>query len=140
MYDYKKKLEKGYKRLGFWVIRCRLIILLLTVVLAGAAATQLPRLSIATSVETLFAQDDKLLTDYQWFRGQFGRDENIVLLVSSGNIFSPEFLSRLKWLHADLENSVPLLKEVRSLANAPYIAAPTAGPSCPVPPAGPGWS
>ena len=54
MYDYKKKLEKGFKRLGFWVIRCRLIILLLTVVVAGAAITQLPKLSIATSVETLF--------------------------------------------------------------------------------------
>lgn len=127
MYDYKKKLEKGFKRLGFWVIRCRLIIILLTVMVAGAAITQLPRLSIATSVETLFSQDDRLLTDYQWFRGQFGRDENIVLLVSSGNVFSPEFLSKLKWLHADLENAVPLLKEVRSLANAPYIAATDSG-------------
>lgn len=121
MYDYKRKIETGFKRLGFWVIRCRLMILLLTVVLAGLAITQLPKLSIATSVETLFSQDDTLLTDYQWYRGQFGRDENIVLMVSSGNIFSPEFLSKLKWFHADLENSVPLLKEVRSLANAPYI-------------------
>jgi len=127
MYDYKKKIEKGFKHLGIWVIRCRLLILLLTVTVAGAAITQLPKLSIATSVETLFSRDDKLLTDYQWFRGQFGRDENIVLLVSAGNIFSGEFLSKLKWFHADLEKSVPLLKEVRSLANAPYITSTDSG-------------
>lgn len=127
MYDYKKKIEKGFKHFGIWVIRCRLLILLLTVAVAGAAITQLPKLSIATSVETLFSRDDKLLTDYQWFRGQFGRDENIVLLVSAGNIFSGEFLSKLKWFHADMEKSVPLLKEVRSLANAPYIESTDSG-------------
>ena len=121
MYDYKSKIEKGFHYLGISVIRYRLAILLMTVVVAGLAATQLPKLSIATSVESMFTRHDQILTDYQRFRSQFGRDEEIVLLISSSDIFSLEFLTTLKQFHEDLENSLPLLKEVSSLANAPYI-------------------
>jgi predicted RND superfamily exporter protein len=121
LHDYKRKIEKGFHHLGIGVIRYRWAILLITVVVAGLAATQLPRLSIATSVETMFARNDRILADYQQFRNQFGRDEEIVLLISSADIFSLEFLTTLKQFHDDLENSLPLLKEVRSLANAPYI-------------------
>jgi predicted RND superfamily exporter protein len=121
MYDYKSKIEKGFQYLGIRVIRFRWAILLMTVVVIGLAAAQLPKLSIATSVESMFTRHDPSLTDYQRFRGQFGRDEEIVLLISSADIFSLEFLTTLKQFHEDLENSLPLLKEVRSLANAPYI-------------------
>jgi uncharacterized protein len=121
MYDYKSEIEKGFHYLGISVIRYRLAILLMTVVLAGLAATQLSKFSIATSVENMFTRHDQILTDYQRFRSQFGRDEEIVLLISSSDIFSLEFLTTLKQFHEDLENSVPLLKEVSSLANAPYI-------------------
>jgi predicted RND superfamily exporter protein len=121
MYDYKSKIEKGFQYLGIRVIRYRWAILLMTVVVVGLTATQLPKLSIATSVESMFTRHDQRLTDYQRFRSQFGRDEEIVLLISSADIFSLEFLTTLKQFHEDLENSVPLLKEVRSLANAPYI-------------------
>ncbi|MBW2442339.1 MAG: MMPL family transporter, partial [Deltaproteobacteria bacterium] len=120
-YDYKSKIEKGFYHLGISVIRYRWAILLMTVVAAGLAVSQLPKLSIATSVESMFTRHDPILTDYQRFRSQFGRDEEIVLLISSSDIFSLQFLTTLKQFHEDLENSLPLLKEVSSLANAPYI-------------------
>ena len=119
--DYKSRIEKGFYHLGIRVIRYRLVILIMAVVAAALAATQLPKLSIASSVESMFARQDQVLSDYQQFRSQFGRDEEIVLLVSSSDIFSLEFLTTLKQFHEDLENSLPLLKEVSSLANAPYI-------------------
>jgi len=121
MYDYKLKIEKRFHYLGIRVIRYRLAILLMTVVAFGLAVTQLPKLSVATTVESMFTRHDQVLTDYQGFRSQFGRDEKIVLQISSSDIFSPEFLTTLKQFHGDLENSLPLLKEVSSLANAPYI-------------------
>jgi predicted RND superfamily exporter protein len=121
IYDYKSKVEKGFHYWGIRVIRYRWAILLTTVVVIGLAAFQLPKLSIATSVESMFTRHDKVLADYQRFRSQFGRDEEIVLLISSPDIFSLEFLTTLKQFHEDLENSLPLLKEVSSLANAPYI-------------------
>ena len=121
MVDYKSRIEKGFYHLGLSVIRYRFAILLMTVVVTGLAVTQLPKLSIATSVESMFTQHDQVLADYQRFRSLFGRDEEIVLLISSSDIFSLEFLTTLKQFHADLENSLPQLKEVRSLAKAPYI-------------------
>jgi len=96
IYDYKSKVEKGFYYLGIKVIRYRWAILLMTVVVAGLAVTQLPKLSIATSVESVFASHDQRLADYQRFRSQFGRDEEIVLLISSSDIFSLEFLTTLK--------------------------------------------
>jgi predicted RND superfamily exporter protein len=121
IHDFKNKIEQGFHTIGIATIRYRLIILLLSVAVIGLAASQLPKLSIATSVESLFTQDDPILTDYQRFRDQFGRDEDIVLLISSPDIFDQKFLTTLKHFHQDLENSLPLLKEVSSLANAPYI-------------------
>ena len=121
MYDYRSKIEKTFHHLGIRVIRYRWAILLITVVVVGLAAFQLPKLSIATSVESMFTRHDQILADYQRFRSQFGRDEEIVLLISSPDIFSPDFLTTLKQFHEDLEKSLPLLKEVSSLANAPYI-------------------
>ena len=120
MNGYRSRIEQGFQYLGIKVIRYRWAILLMTVVMAGLAGTQLPKLSIATSVESMFTRHDQRLTEYQRFRSQFGRDEEIVLLISSTDIFSLEFLTTLKQFHEDLENSVPLLKEVRSLANALY--------------------
>ena len=119
--DYKSKIEKGLHYLGIRVIRYRVAILIMTVVVAGLAAAQLPKLSVATSVESMFTRHDQRLADYQQFRSQFGRDEDIVLLISSPDIFSLKFLTTLKQFHEDLENSLPLLKEVTSLAKAPYI-------------------
>jgi len=127
MHDYKSKIEIGFHYWGIRVIRYRLAILLMTVVVAGLAAAQLPKLSIATSVESMFTRYDQILTDYQRFRSHFGRDEEIVLLISSSDIFSLEFLTTLKQFHEDLENSLPLLKEVSSLANAPYIGSVDSG-------------
>ncbi len=121
MVVYKSKIEKGFHYWGIRVIRYRWAILLMTVVVAGLAVTQLPKLSIATSVESMFKRHDQILTDYQQFRSQFGQDEEIVLLISSPDVFSLEFLTTLKQFHEDLENSLPLLKEVISLANAPFI-------------------
>jgi predicted RND superfamily exporter protein len=129
MVNYKSKIEKGFHHLGISVIRNRWIILLMTLVVAGLAATQLPKLSIATSVESMFTQNDQVITDYQQFRNQFGRDEEIVLLISSSDIFDLEFLTTLKQFHEDLENSLPLLKEVRSLANASYVESVDGGVS-----------
>ncbi len=119
--DFKSRIEKGFHYIGIGAIRFRWVILLLSIFVIGLAASQLPKLSIATSVESMFTRDDPILTDYQRFRNQFGRDENIVLLVSAPDIFSLKFLTTLKQFHQDLENSLPLLKEVSSLVNAPYL-------------------
>ncbi len=81
----------------------------------------IPRLNIATTLESSFKGHNKAIQDYQKFRDMFGRDDKIVLLIQSEDIFSPHFLARMKQFHQDLEDTLPLLSEVKSLINAPYI-------------------
>ena len=98
MYDYKSKIEKGFQYLGIRVIRYRLAIMLMTVVVAGLAATQLPKLSIATSVESMFKwglgsgqgiilifinihpRNRCFQTQYRRFRAQNGPNKKLVAL------------------------------------------------------------
>jgi predicted RND superfamily exporter protein len=95
--------------------------MLVAVLVVGLLSLFLPRLSIVTTLESSFSTRNQSIQDYQKFRDQFGRDEQIILLVKSEDIFSPDFLARLRQFHEDLENTLPLVSEVNSLINAPYI-------------------
>ncbi len=75
------------------------------------------RLEVDTSTKGLLRADDPTLITYQKFADQFGRDDLIVVGIESENIFDPLFLKRLKALHQDLTEKVPLVMDVTSLIN-----------------------
>jgi len=120
-FDYKQKVERWLEAFGIQVIRFRYILLFLIVLAVGFLSTYIPRINIATSLESSFKGHNQAIQDYQEFRDLFGRDDKIVLLIKSEDIFSVHFLDRLRKFHEDLENTVPLLSEVNSLINARYI-------------------
>jgi predicted RND superfamily exporter protein len=107
--------------LGLSVMRYRNLVLLLIVVAVGLLSYNIPKLSIATSLESSFKGRNQAIREYQEFRDMFGRDDKIVILISSENIFSTHFLARLKEFHKDLDNTLPMVSEVDSLVNARYI-------------------
>jgi predicted RND superfamily exporter protein len=119
--DYKEKIDRWFKAFAIQVIRYRKAVMLVAVLAVGLLSLYVPRLSIVTTLESSFSTRNRAIQDYQKFRDQFGRDEQIILLVKSEDIFSPEFLVRFKQFHEDLENTLPLVSEVNSLINAPYI-------------------
>ncbi len=120
-FDYKRKVEKYLGAFGIKIIRFRYILLFLIVLAVGFLSIYIPKINIATSLESSFKGHNQAIQDYQKFRDLFGRDDKIVLLIKSEDIFSVHFLDRLKKFHEDLENTLPLLSEVNSLINAPYI-------------------
>jgi predicted RND superfamily exporter protein len=120
-YQFKVKVEKSLGSLGIQVIRFRNLILLFIVLGVGLLSYYLPQLSIATSLESSFRGHNQAIQDYQEFRDLFGRDDKIVILINSEDIFSVHFLARLKEFHNDLENTLPMISEVNSLINAKYI-------------------
>jgi predicted RND superfamily exporter protein len=120
-FHFKAKAEKSLNSLGIGIIRFRNLILLLIILGVGLLSYNIPKLSIATSLESSFKGHNQAIQDYQKFRDMFGRDDKIVILINSENIFSTHFLSRLKDFHEDLEKTLPLLSEVDSLINAKYI-------------------
>jgi len=70
-----------------------------------------------TSTEGYMHQDDPVLTNYNKFKKQFGHDERIILAIDNDNIFSIEFLRKLKKIHKELESKVPYIEDIISLYN-----------------------
>jgi predicted RND superfamily exporter protein len=121
LFAFKAIAGKKLKRLSLAVMRRRNLFLVFIVLVVGALSYNIPKLSIATSLESSFKGHNKAIQEYQEFRDMFGRDDKIVILISSEDVFSPHFLARLKDFHDDLENTLPMVSEVDSLINAKYI-------------------
>lgn len=81
-------------------------------------AVGLPSLRRDVSIESYLRKGDPTRLAYDEFRDQFGNDETVLLLLQHENIFSLQFLQRLRAFHRDLEEGLPSLDEVRSLLNA----------------------
>ena len=95
----------------------KLVILICMLVLAGFIS-QMPRLTVDTSVEGFLYKDDPALVAYDRFRDQFGRDDRIVIGIAGADVFSESFLQRLAGFHRAIEARVPHLEDVESLINA----------------------
>lgn len=98
-----------------WV--CLMVTLSLTVLMAHQAATNL---KVDSRTESLIADDSPASLALAELRKEFG-DDNLFLLLIEGDVFSMDYLERLRALHEelsglDVELSVP-------------VAADTAGPS-----------
>jgi len=85
---------------------------------AAGLASQMPKLTTATSNESFLHSDDPILLAYNDFRDQFGRDELIIIAIQPPNVFDLKFFKKLKALHEDIEAKVPHVNEITSLVNA----------------------
>ncbi len=100
------------------IIKFKFPILLLVLVPTVLIGSQIRFLSIDTSNEGLLHPGDPILTTYNEFRDQFGRDDLLVLAIKSDNIFTIPFLTKLKQLHDRLEAEVPHVNDITSMVNA----------------------
>lgn len=114
----RQRIEKGFETLARLIVQHRIKTMLMLTVMIGALLTQLPRVTLDTSMEGFLHTDDPALVTYNEFRDQFGRDEVIILGFHPDNVFDADFLKTLKSIHAELEAKVPYLDDVTSLINA----------------------
>jgi predicted RND superfamily exporter protein len=70
-----------------------------------------------TSTEGFMHDEDPVLLQYNQFRGQFGRDERVIIALQSDDIFTLKFLTILRSLHEELAQNVPFLEDITSLYN-----------------------
>ena len=111
-------MESIFASMTAFVIRFRIPVLLLIVICTILAITQIKTLEIDTSNEGFLHEDDPILTTYNEFRDQFGRDDMTAIAIRSDHVFTVEFLQKLKQLHEELEENVPHLQDITSLINA----------------------
>ena len=100
------------------VIRFRFLVVLLSLGLTILLASNIRYLQFDTSNEGFLRADDPILSTYNDFREQFGRDDMLILAIHSDTIFSFEFLERLQELHDNLESDITNINDVISMVNA----------------------
>ncbi|HEB88801.1 MAG TPA: hypothetical protein ENI85_04450 [Deltaproteobacteria bacterium] len=116
--SWQARIEVAFERWGRFVYRHRWSALVFSVLVTGWLVSFLPRLELDNSTESFLLKDDPAVIVYNAMRDQFGRDDRIILAVEAPDLFTPEFLSRLRELHRAIETDVPYLSEVDSLLNA----------------------
>ena len=111
------KLENLMGRFGSLIHDNPFKVLLVLLILLAFPISHVPQIKMDTSTEGFMHDDDPVLLTYNKFRDQFGRDERIVLAIQDENIFSVNFLTKLRDLHKEIETKVPYIDEVTSLYN-----------------------
>jgi len=111
------KLENLMDRFGSFIHDNPFKVLLVLLILLAFPISHVPQIKMDTSTEGFMHDNDPVLLTYNKFREQFGRDERIVLAIEDKNIFSIDFLTKLKKLHKEIESKVPYINDVTSLYN-----------------------
>ena len=112
-----KKIESLIGRFGSFIYENPLKIIVVILVLLAFPISHLKDMKMDTSTEGYMHEDDPVLINYNKFKKQFGDDERIILAINNDNIFSIEFLRKLKKIHKELESKVPYIEDIISLYN-----------------------
>ena len=123
--DYVEILSKLFERIGGWSYDHRLIVLSLSLLLLGVCTFLASRVRFDNSYEAYFDQDDPVYTSYLQFREDFGSDEISYILYEAPDYphgpWNLEVMRKIVKLTEALENDVPFVREVTSLANVEFI-------------------
>ncbi|MCB9797066.1 MAG: MMPL family transporter [Alphaproteobacteria bacterium] len=110
------------QRTASLILRARWVLLLLILALSALAVTQVRQgLRVETSPEYFASGDAALQEGLESLRQDFGRDDLYLVLVE-GEVFTPEFIRRLRALHEAIE-----ALELPELAEAPADDRPEVG-------------
>jgi len=79
-------IEGRFEQLGYFIYARRWAVIVVSLLLFAAMASQLPNIKFDTSNEAFIEPDDPVLTQYDAFRDQFGRDEVIVVAIKPTDV------------------------------------------------------
>lgn len=114
----RERIEAALERLGRFCFRFAWPILIVSALVLGLGAAQIPSIEIRTSMDEFLQAGDPTKAAYDDFLARFGRDDMIFLAIEPEDVFEPAFLERLRDFHDALEDEVPHLREVQSLITA----------------------
>jgi hypothetical protein len=83
--------------------------------------------SFDNSLDIWFVQNDKVYEDYVDFRQRYANDEVVAIYAKSGNFFNIDVINRMDKMCNEID-SLPFVRKVISIANAPYITSTIMGP------------
>lgn len=105
-------------RLGAGIVKYRWLVIVLVIMVTAFMVSRLPHLTFDMSTEGFLRKTDPQIVQYEAFKDQFGKDEVIIVMLSPKDVFDVSFLNKLKRFHRELSESLPHVRDVRSLINA----------------------
>ena len=118
MGDLRYRIEKGFSRFTHRIYRNRIKTIIIMLLFTAAIISQIPKITVDTSMEGFLHEDDPAMLAYNAFRDQFGRDEVVIVALKPTNVFNLQFLKTLAALHDELEEKVPYIDDITSMINA----------------------
>ncbi|RWX51400.1 hypothetical protein VU01_11431, partial [Candidatus Electrothrix marina] len=116
-----KQCETLFRAFTAFVYERKYAALILMLLSTAGLASQLGKLTIDTRDESLFHANDPALIAYNDFKDRFGQDEIFIVALQPAQGLDKDFFATLRRLHQELENTVPYIDEITSLANARVV-------------------
>jgi predicted RND superfamily exporter protein len=122
-------INRGFARLAGWCFDHRFLVLALCAAAIAGSLALAERTRIDNSYEAYFAPGDPSYRDYLKYRDDFGSDEVSYIMYeapgAADGVFDLAVMEQVAKLTEALEDEVPFIYEVTSLANAELVT-PTA--------------
>jgi predicted RND superfamily exporter protein len=123
--NYVERLSALFGQIGAWSFDHRWVVFAACLLILGASVVLASRARFDNSFEAYFNKGDPVYADYQEYRDSFGSDEIAYILYEAPGrphgAFDLEVMRKIQSLTKALEEEVPFLNEVTSLANVEFV-------------------
>ncbi len=114
-------INNRFEKLGQFVVKNRIVIIILSLCLMAFASVGLQNLRIGLDLDKYFTKNDPVLVSKQIFVEKFGNNDFVGVLVDADSIFERDILRVIRELSTELLDSVPFAIDVISVTNLQYV-------------------
>ncbi|WP_300668629.1 MMPL family transporter [Desulfoluna sp.] len=114
------KINHAFHRMAETIVRLRWINILLFFLVTGFCVTGMKHIQFDTSWDNWFLENDPMKMADDEFKSIFGNNEYVAVLVEVEDVFTPEVLSLIRQLGAELKAKVPFSDDVLSITDCEF--------------------
>ncbi len=112
-----EKINARFHKTAEIILRLRWLNLVLFVLLVAISIVGTKQIKTYVDPDNWFLEDDAMVATRERFKEIFGNDDFCAVLVEADNVFTPEILSKIRELGAELVEKVPFSDDVISLTD-----------------------
>ena len=114
------RIHQLFHRLGEQIVRFRWLNILVVLAVIGFGASGMNKIQFDTSWDNWFLENDPMKIADTEFKSIFGNNEFVAVLVEVDNVFSPEVLTAIRALGAELKRNVPFADDLLSITDCEF--------------------
>ncbi|MCT4600057.1 MAG: MMPL family transporter [Marinifilaceae bacterium] len=116
-----QRINDWFEKQAKWIIRFRWLIIFLFTGLLVFSFNGLKKITIESSFDEYFLEDDPILVKSDEFKEIFGNDYFVAVLTECDNTFSHKSLKLIKELSQELLDSISYSDKITSLTNIEFL-------------------